>query len=149
MLQWRWWIWFFLVAVVANAESERAILPNGLVCYRTASMFLFRDAESSCGKKTTFCTVPLSCYMASSMQYVGGSVATCRANVDPSLTETSPWNVSGLYCPGLQDCIDDERQEFINEGENFRSSASRQPAPSRPFPLTDEVYHSSSKGGQP
>lgn len=120
----RWLIWLMFAAVVANAESERAVLPNGLVCYRTASMFLFRDSSSACGKTTTFCTVPLSCYVASTMQYVGGSVATCRANHNTSQLSSSTWSDAGLYCPSVQECIDDERQEFVTEGEKFAEAPS-------------------------
>lgn len=136
-------ILLFAVAVWSSpvlAENNFAVLTNGVTCYRTSTNSLFRDRSSACGGDTVFCTIPMTCYLPSG-QYVGGSVATCRAMGDSgrrdyiasSAQPAAAAPTVGFTCPALQSCVDDLRQEFIREGEIF-TSGNPSPAPSI-FPL--------------
>ena len=69
-----------LLSFLSSLATAREVrLADGLLCVDTATTYLMRDTSSSCGQSTTFCTTPLSCFSASTRQYVGGGVVTCRA----------------------------------------------------------------------
>lgn len=128
MLKLKWFSWLFfpsLLIPISNAlgYDDSAVLPSGVYCYRTSPNFIFRDTSSSCGAQP-FCTVPMLCYLSSG-QYVGGSVATCRALDFQGSSQ----------CPTLQGCVDDNRQEYINAGDRFVSRPTPTPYPIRIPPI--------------
>ena len=104
------------------ASTRQVRIGQGAVCYDTSSTFLMRDTTSSCGTGTTFCTTPLKCYSTTTGQYLGGSIATCRAGSGNNTFSTSAAGIGTtlLSCPDLQSCADDPRQEFITENEGWR-----------------------------
>jgi hypothetical protein len=108
-------------------SGRRISLGRGVVCYDTSSTFLMRDTSSSCGWGTNFCTTPLRCYSSSTGQYLGGSIATCRAGTSTGGDISATASASGigvgtglLSCPDLQSCADDQAQEFISEKEGWK-----------------------------
>ena len=114
-----------VVGTIAYSSSRQVHVGRSVVCYDTSSSFLMRDTTSSCGRGTAFCSTPLRCYSTSTGQYLGGSIATCRAlnnvnRLDDSAARATGVGAPTFSCPDLQNCADDTRQEFIEEREGWR-----------------------------
>jgi hypothetical protein len=125
-----------------SISSPRQVrLAGGALCFDTMPTMLLRDTWSTCGTTTTFCTTPLACYAPSTGQYLGGSIATCRAAVAER---------SGLLtCPELQACADDPRQEFIPEADGWKwqRPADLEPIAHAARSTSDSIPHAGPTGG--